>query len=196
MKKLILTLSLMSVPFLVNAQTTAPEEPEILVVSDSLSYDDINKTSQFTGNVILTRGLMRLTADTLHITTDDKGAQHAQATVSTSPKITIYEERPDTYEIINAEGKLATYDEDTEIMHLKGQAVVTRQICGKTIDLLRGDTITYNSKKGTYLATGGANAPDKTRVRSVFQARSKADAAIAECRKRYQGKPMPSKLTR
>lgn len=198
MKKLLLlsALSFLSWSLIASAQTTKPEEPETLVLSDSLSYDDINKTSTFTGHVILTRGLMRLTADKLLLKEDSQGAQHGTATVSESPKVTVFEERPETYETIYAEGKQATYSGDTEIVKLIGQSIVIRRVCGKVVDTLRGDVITYNSKNSTYKTEGGPNAPDNGRVRSVVQARSKVDAAVEECRVRYHGKPMPSSINK
>lgn len=199
MKKVLLlsALGLCHLPILVNAQATKKaDEPETLILSDSLSYDDINKISNFKGNVILTRGLMRLTADEVNLKEDTKGFQHATATVGSAKKVIIYEERPANYETIHAEGLKATYNSETELVRLVGQSIVTRKVCGKAVDVLRGDIIAYNSKKGTYSADGGPNAPDHGRVRSVIQARSKVDAAIADCRKRYHGKPMPSSLTK
>ncbi|MDY3331848.1 MAG: lipopolysaccharide transport periplasmic protein LptA [Pelistega sp.] len=197
MKKLLLlsALGLCSLPLLASAQTTKKaDEPETLILSDSLSYDDTNKTSNFKGNVILTRGLMRLTADEVNLKEDAKGFQHATATVKGAKKVTIYEERPENYETIHAEGLTATYNGETEVVRLVGQSIVTRSVCGKVVDVLRGDIVTYNSKNSTYSATGGPNAPDRGRVRSLVQARSKVDAAVAECRTRYNGKPMPSNL--
>lgn len=198
MKKLLLlsTISVLSCSVAAYAQTTKPEEPETLVLSDSLSYDDINKTSIFTGHVILTRGLMRLTADKLLLKEDETGAQHGTATVSESPRVTVLEERPESYETIYAEGAQATYNGETEVVRLIGKSVIIRRVCGKVVDTLRGDVITYNSKNSTYKAEGGPNSPDKGRVRSVVQARSKVDAAIEECRARYHGKPMPSNINK
>ncbi len=199
MKKVLLlsALSLCSFSLLAHAQTTKKaDESETLILSDSLSYDDVNKTSNFKGNVILTRGLMRLTADDVNLKEDAKGFQHAVATVSPNKKVTIYEERPENYETIHAEGLKATYNGETEVVQLLGQSIVTRSVCGKVVDVLRGDVVTYNSKKGTYSAEGGPNAPDRGRVRSIVQARSKVDAAVAECRARYNGKPMPSNINK
>lgn len=199
MKKVLLlsALGLCSFSLSVHAQTTQKaDEPETLILSDTLSYDDVNKTSNFKGNVILTRGLMRLTADNVNLKEDTKGFQHAVATVSSAKKVTIYEERPENYETIHAEGLKATYNGETEVVQLRGQSIVTRSVCGKIVDVLRGDVVTYNSKKGTYSADGGSNAPDRGRVRSIIQARSKVDAAIAECRAHYNGKPMPSNINK
>ena len=205
MKKSIqfLLLGSLVVPSLLFAQakkptgTTPPKDaPETLVLSDSLSYNDATKTSEFKGNVILTRGLLRLTSDELHLQEDKKGFQHGQAIMKKNPKVTVYEERPDNYETIYAEGNTATYNGETEVIKLIGQAIVIRHVCGQAIDNLRGDTITYNSKEATYFAEGGPASPEKGRVRSVVQSRAKVDALVAECRKKYNGKPMPSTINK
>lgn len=172
----------------------AQEEPETTVLSDSLTHDDANKVSVFKGNVILTRGLLRLTADELHLTEDAKGFQHGKAVMKSGKKVHIIEERPENYEVVHAEGDHATYNGQSEVMHLIGHAIVTRMVCGKAVDTVRGETVIYNSKANTYQAVGGPTAPDNGRVRSVVQPRSKADAAVAACRKQYGGKPMPSTI--
>lgn len=172
----------------------AQAEPETTVLSDSLTHDDAAKLSIFKGNVILTRGLLRLTADELQLTQDINGFQHGKAIMKSDKKVVIIEERPENYEIMHAEGDSATYNGQTEVMHLIGHAIVTRMVCGKAVDTVRGETVIYNSKASTYRAIGGATAPDNGRVRSVVQPRSQADAAVDACRKQYGGKPMPSTI--
>lgn len=188
---LLLGALLLTLPISSIAQTPATEDPETVVLSDTLSYDDIAKTSVFKGNVILTRGLMRLTADELQVKEDEKGFQHGTATVQKDKKVTIIEERPENYETIYAEGNSATYNGETGIVRLVGQSLLIRRVCGKVMDTLRGNIVTYNNKNNTYYAEGGANS---SRVRSVVQARSKSEQAVADCRQQYQGKPMPSSI--
>src|SRR3546814_17657759 len=42
------------------AEKKPAEEPDTIILSDTLHYNEAKKTSVFTGNVILTRGLMTL----------------------------------------------------------------------------------------------------------------------------------------
>lgn len=170
------------------------QEPETTVLSDSLTHDDLNKESVFRGNVILTRGLLRLTADELRLTEDAKGFQHGKATMNSGKKVQILEERPENYEVFHAEGNQATYNSETQVMNLIGNAIVIRKVCGTAVDTIRGERVVYNSKNKTYQAVGGPTAPDNGRVRSVVQPRSKADNAVAACRAQYGGKPMPSTI--
>jgi lipopolysaccharide export system protein LptA len=164
-------------------QGSAAEEPSTMILSDTLQYDDINRKSVFTGNVVLTRGLMKLTADDLEVREDESGNQLGSARANKGKVVTIRQERPETYEVIEGKGLRAEYDSNKNQFDLIGQAVVTRYICGKPFDTIRGERVRYNEKAGTYSAQGGANssAPGG-RVRSVVEPRAKADAAAAECR--------------
>ncbi|MCD0503109.1 lipopolysaccharide transport periplasmic protein LptA [Bordetella petrii] len=165
-------------------QQAAPaEEPSTLILSDTLHYDDIKRQSIFTGNVVLTRGLMKLTADKLEVREDEAGNQFGTATANKGKIVTIRQERPETFEVIEGRGLRAEYASNNSQFDLIGQAVVTRYICGKPFDTIRGERVRYNEKTGVYEAFGGPNSSAAGgRVRSLAMPRAKADAAVAECR--------------
>ncbi|MGB3436996.1 lipopolysaccharide transport periplasmic protein LptA [Achromobacter sp.] len=168
---------------------TPAEEPSTLILSDTLHYDDVKKKSVFTGNVNMTRGLMTLTSDVLEMNEDAQGNQFGTATANKGKIVTIRQERPDTFELIEGTGLRAEYDGTKNTFDLIGQAVVTRYVCGKPFDTIRGERVRYNEKTGTYEAQGGPNsAAAGGRVRSVAEPRAKSDAAIAECRKQQAAK--------
>ncbi|HZJ98078.1 MAG TPA: lipopolysaccharide transport periplasmic protein LptA [Oligella sp.] len=179
---------------LAHAQTEAEQEPETLVFSDTLSYDDITKITQFRGNVILTRGLFRLTSDNLDIIEDDEGFRHGTATMNNTELVELIEEDLENYEMVRAIGLKAEYNGKTEIVKMIGQAVVTRYVCGQPVDNVRGQQVVYDSKNKTYEALGGPQSSERGRVRSLVQPRSKADKAFEECHSKYNGKPMPSSI--
>ena len=178
----------------VHAQTEEAVEPETLVFSDTLSYDDISKATQFRGNVILTRGLFRLISDNLDIVEDGEGFRHGTATMDGSGLVELVEEDLENYEIIRAFGLKAEYNGKNEIVKMIGQAIVTRYVCGQPVDNVRGEEVIYNSKDKTYAALGGPQSPEPGRVRSLVQPSSKVDKAYEECRSKYNGKPMPSSI--
>lgn len=166
------------------------EEPSTLILSDTLHYDDIKRQSVFTGNVVLTRGLMKLNADRLEVHEDAQGNQLGTATADKNKMVTLRQERPETFETLEGVGLRAEYDGGKSQFDLIGQAVVTRFICGKPFDVIRGQRIRYNDKTGTYEAQGGPNsAAPGGRVRSLAEPRAKTDAAIAECRAQQGRKP-------
>ncbi len=159
-------------------------EPDTLILSDTLHYDDIQRESTFTGNVVLTRGAMTLRSDKLVTREDEQGYQYGTATAEKSGLVHIRQENPEKFETIKASGIRAEYDGKAETVTLIGQAIITRYICGKPFDNLRGARVIYHQKTGTYEAFGGANsAGEGGRVRSLTQPRSRVDQAVAECQK-------------
>ena len=130
-----------------HAETKQEEEPDTLVLSDSLNYDDITKVTQFRGNVILTRGLFRLSADNLDITEDAEGFRHGKATMNKGSKSSLNSlKKPEDYEVIRAWGLVGEYNGKTEVVKMIGQAVVTRYVCGQPVDNVRGEQVIYDSK--------------------------------------------------
>jgi len=166
----------------VRAQT-GTEAPDVLVLSDTLTYDDVKKVSVFTGNVVLTRGTMTLRAHTLRLREDAQGNQFGSATAAQDGQVFVRQENQETFEVIEAKGARAEYNSQTEEIEMIGQAVVTRLICGKPFDTISGARVIYRQKTDTYEAHGGANsAGPGGRVRSLAQPRAKINAAIEACR--------------
>jgi len=166
---------------IVAAQTV--EAPDVLVLSDTLTYDDVKKVSVFTGNVLLTRGTMTLHAHTLHLREDAAGHQFGTATASAGGRVFVRQETPENFEVIEAKGLRAEYNSQTEEIEMIGQAIVTRLICGKPFDTISGARVIYRQKTDTYEAHGGSDsAGPHGRVRSLAQPRAKINAAIQACR--------------
>lgn len=166
------------------ASTTAPAaEPDTLILSDTLHYDDLKKESTFTGNVVLTRGAMTLRADTLTTREDAQGYQFGTATANKGKLVNIRQDNPEKFEVIQAIGLRAEYNGQTGDIEVIGQAIITRTVCGKVFDTIRGQRVIYHQKSSTYEAYGGAgSASPDGRVRSLAQPRSKVDQAMAECK--------------
>ncbi len=165
-------------------QAGTQEEPDTLIVSDSLIYDDNAKESVFTGNVILTRGNMTLHSDRLTMREDAEGYQHGTATVEGGKLVFLRQENPEKFEVLEARGQRAEYNGKTEEIEMIGKAIITRFICGKPFDNIQGERVIYRQKTETYQAFGGPNsAAPGGRVRSLATPRARADAAIEACRK-------------
>lgn len=161
------------------------EQPDTVVLSDTLNYNDIKKESVFTGNVVMTRGLMTLRSDKLTAHQDAEGFQYGTATVGPGKLVFVRQENPEKFEVIEARGLRAEYNGKTEEFEMIGKAVITRFICGKPFDTISGERVIYNQKTDIYQAFGGPNsAAAGGRVRSVAQPGAKADAAVAECSKK------------
>ena len=172
------------------ATPAAPvEQPSTQILSDTLHYDDIKRESTFTGNVVMTRGLMTMNSDTLILKEESDGAQFGTATVAPGKRVFIRQERPETFEVLEWVGQRAEYNGRDEIFDLIGQAIVTRFICGQQFDTVSGERVRYSQKTDTYEAFSGPNSANTGgRVRSVAQPRARTDAAVAACRAK-QGAP-------
>lgn len=161
------------------------QEPDTLILSDTLHYDDVKRQSVFTGNVIMTRGQLRLTSDELTMHEDADGFQYGTATVNKGNLVHVREENPEKYEVVEAQGLRAEYDGKKEQLEMIGQAIITRYVCGKPLDNIKGERVIYHQKTDTYEAfSGPQSAASGGRVRSLAQPRAKADAALAECQKK------------
>ncbi|MDS1139269.1 lipopolysaccharide transport periplasmic protein LptA [Pusillimonas sp. SM2304] len=168
-----------------NGGNAPAEEPDTLILSDTLNYDDVKKESIFTGNVIMTRGLMTLRSDRLAMREDAEGFQYGTATMNAGKLVHIRQENPEKFEVIEAQGLRSEYNGKTEELEMIGQAVITRYVCGKPFDSIKGERVIYKEKSDTYQAFGGPNsAAAGGRVRSLAQPRAKADKAAAECQKK------------
>ena len=166
-------------------QSGTQEEPDTLIISDTLNYDDAAKESVFTGKVVLTRGNMTLHSDRLTMREDAEGYQHGTATVEGGKFVLLRQEDPENFEVLEARGLRAEYDGKTEEVEMIGKAVITRFICGKPFDNIQGERVIYRQKTDTYQAFGGPNsAAPGGRVRSLATPRARADAAIESCRKK------------
>src|SRR5690554_5737849 len=166
-------------------QGSNQQEPDTLVVSDTLIYDDNAKESVFTGNVVLTRGNMTLHSDRLAMREDAEGFQFGTATVEGGKLVVLRQENPEKFEVLEAKGLRAEYNGKSEEIEMIGKAVITRFICGKPFDNIQGERIVYRQKTETYQAYGGPNsAAQGGRVRSLAQPRAKADAAAAACKQK------------
>jgi lipopolysaccharide export system protein LptA len=164
------------------ANENPAQEPDTLILSDTLNYDDTKKESTFTGNVVMTRGQMTLKSDRLIMREDNEGFQYGTATANGGKLVFVRQENPGKFEVIEAQGLRAEYNGKTEEIEMIGQAIVTRYVCGKKFDNIRGERVIYNQTTNTYQAFGGPNSSAAGgRVRSVASPGAKAEAAAAQC---------------
>ena len=165
---------------------TPAAEPDTLILSDSLNYNDAKKESTFSGNVVMTRGAMTLRADKLVMHEDAQGFQFGTATVNQGNLVFVRQETPEKFEVVEAKGLRAEYNGKTKEIEMIGDAVVTKFVCGKPFDKISGDRVKYNQETNIYEAFSkpGASSTQGGRVRSIATPSAKAEAAAADCRKK------------
>jgi lipopolysaccharide export system protein LptA len=178
------------------AAVAPQEEPVTTILSDTLHFDDTKRESTFTGNVVMTRGLMTMNADKLSLREDPEGFQYGTGTVKSGKRVLIRQARPEVYEVLEGVGVRAEYNGKTETFDLIGQAIVTRYICGQHFDTVSGERVRYSQKTDVYEAFSGPDSANSGgRVRSVAQPRARADAAVAECKAKEAGLPAAAPST-
>ncbi len=145
------------------AGTTAALESDqrqpIYMEADGVEIND-GGTSTYQGDVVVTQGSIRMTADKVTVSRKANGADHV---VARGNPVTFQQQMEDREGLIKGRSKRAEYTTDSEIIILIGDAVLTQ---GK--DTFKSDRIIYNRIKGQVLA--GDKAQGK-RVRVTIQPR-------------------------
>ena len=145
----------------------ADRQQAINLEADSVTIDDAKKTSTFIGQVKLTQGTLKITADKLIVVQDAAGFSTSTAIGQLA---TFRQKREGSDEIVEGYAETIIYDTRNEVVDLKTNARVKR-----TADEVRGDHINYSTKTEIFKVLGLANAntPNQGRVRAVIQPKSK-----------------------
>ncbi len=158
------------------------------------SGDDLNQTSTYTGNVVLTKGTIILRADQLTIRQDPEGYSYGTAIV-TQPGTLAYfkQKREGVDEFIEGQAERIEYDEKADTVKLFNRAVVKRLASGRDADEMRGDRIDYNSRTEVYSAqSSDASQANGKGARFVLQPKIKSPASSSVGIDAPAGKPAPS----
>lgn len=148
--------------------SSAPRDQDqpVIIEADNAQMDDQHGLSVYSGNVIITQGTLRITADsvTAHkenngmnkIVAEGKPAHYTQADNSKGG-------------IVNASANTIHYLTDKDKIVLMGNATLEQQ--GNTV---QGENITYDMKRkiGNANSNGSSTKQENGRVKMVFQPKS------------------------
>ena len=140
------------------------------IEADSISVDDANKVQNLLGNVIVTKGTMRLEANSVTITEDEIGYQKGVALAGKNKLVKFQQKRDNSPDYIRGEAEKITFDSNAEVAEMFGRAWVS---VGK--DEVRGSYIRYDSFNETFdvksnVATN--SAIKQQRVRAILHPRN------------------------
>jgi lipopolysaccharide export system protein LptA len=142
----------------------ADREKPTQVEANRMTSDDAKRTSIFEGNVVLTKGTMRLEAERVVVRQDEDGFQYATATGNPVRFRQKADARGTTDGVwIEAEAGRIEIDEKNERVELHQNARVTRDK-----DEVRGAYILYDQRAEFFSVTSTRDAPG-SRVRAVIQ---------------------------
>jgi len=137
---------------------SADRDKEAVVVAGHSTLDDLKQVTVLTGDVILTKGTMRLAGDRMEHRQDEQGYQHYDVTAAPSKLASFHERRdpprPGVESTIDGVAERIEYDEHTDIIRLSRHAVVKLFENGVKRDELGGEVILYDARRSTYEVDG------------------------------------------
>ena len=160
MKLLALLLSLLALPALAEqADSTKPTQIE----ANKMSADDAKRTNTFEGNVVVTRGTLRIQADRIVVRQDKDGNQYATATGNPVRFRQRQDPKPPEKEgaWMEGEAKRIELDDKAQKVELFDSARVNRGG-----DEVAGDYILVDQKSDFFTVTPGKG---EGRVRATIQ---------------------------
>jgi len=169
---LVAVLSMLAAPP-ASAEKADAEQP-LQIESDRMNANDLTKEATFEGDVVLTKGTIRMTAERIVVKELEKGSHHAVAT-GNPVRFRQRMDAKDAKEAVWVEGEAQRieYDERTEKVELFDKARVDR-----AGDEVRGDYILYDQRTEFFSVRGG-KGPSSGRVRAIIQPRSAPERSPA-----------------
>jgi lipopolysaccharide export system protein LptA len=151
----------------------ADREKPIVAESDKLTLDNVKKISIFEGNVIITQGTMRITADRVQITEDKDGMRHASGTGN---PCTFRQKRDGVDEYVDGHSQRFEYDGKIDRLELFEQAELKR---GQ--DDVKGEYIAYDTVTEFFKVNGNASrdASGAGRVHAIIQPAQQTNRTVA-----------------
>lgn len=155
MKNKLLMIALLLLGFVAVA---GDEEAALEISADRFEADRGKNISMFTGNVVITKGTIRIEADEVRV--HAPGGEIQDGTFIGNP-VTFAQDPVDAAPIRGA-GQRMEYDATREIVTLTGKAWLTQGS-----DRFSGETIRYDLVTGKVIATSKESATE--RVRAIFK---------------------------
>jgi len=145
------------------ALSTDREQP-IEVEADTASIDNTNGVAIYEGNVIVTQGSIRLTAEKVTLNFSEK--QEIEKLIAEG-KIARFKQRLDNGEDITAQARTMEYNALKSMLYLKRAAKLQKSKNGKSSYTSTAPYITYDTKAG--LIKANQNGRQKGRIKMTLK---------------------------
>lgn len=169
----------------------ADRDKPMNIEADALRHDELNQSSVFTGNVVMTKGSIVLRGAKLDVRQAADGYQYGVVTAEPG-KRAFFRQKRDTEkgapeEFVEGEADVIEYNGKTDDVKLVGRGQLRRYSGGKLNDDLMGSVITYNNITDVFTVDGAkrSNLPSSApassggRVRAVLAPKATPGAAPA-----------------
>lgn len=151
------------------------------IEGDRCVTEELKQVSVCTGNVVLTRGTLRITGERMEVRETPEGYRNATVLAAPGQLATFRQRqdatRPGVEEYIEGAAERVEYDERSETVRLIQRAQWKRLENEQLRDEVAGSLITYDSRTSTYSVAGGKDPGSDGRVRLILSPR--ADGAPA-----------------
>ena len=149
------------------ALSTDRQQP-INIEADTASIDNVNGVAIYEGDVIVTQGSIRLTAEKVTLNYSKK--QEIEKLIAEG-KIARFKQRLDNGEDITAQAKLMEYNALKSMLYLKRAAKLQKSRKGVNSYTSTAPYITYDTKAG--LITANQNGRKKGRIKMTLKPQPK-----------------------
>ena len=124
------------------------------IEADALRYENEQRRSTFTGNVVVTKGTILMRGAELQVRQDEAGNQFAVMTAAAGRRVFFRQKREGVNEFIEGESEAMEYDSTTDTVRLRRRAEM-RRLAGEALqDEVHGALIVYNNRTEVYTVDG------------------------------------------
>jgi lipopolysaccharide export system protein LptA len=149
--------------------------------ADALRYDDANRVSVFSGNVVITKGSILIRGDRVEVRQDAQGNQLGVITGTPTQPGFFRQKREGMDEYIEGVANRIEYDSKADQVRFEGRAVLRRYRGSLLADETEGGVITYQNTTDMFSVDGGASSRSASnpqgRVRAMLTPLSNTGAS-------------------
>lgn len=171
-----LVLLLIAAPPAVRAERADRSLPLTIEADKQSTVDLARQVVVFNGNVVITQGTMRITAERVEVRETPEGWRSAVASGQAGQQATFRQKRDGIDEFIDGRADRIEYDSRADTVRLRGNATLRRLRGSTPADEVSGQLITYDNVNEVFNVGGGDGGG---RVRAVLTPREAASAPPA-----------------
>lgn len=155
------------------AQRGDRNQPMTIEAERQSTVDLAKKVVVFVGNVVITQGSLRITAERVEVRETPEGWRSALALGDAGRPATFRHKRDGVDEVIEGRANRIEYDSRIDTVRLLGDALLRRLRGGAPADEVSGALITYDNIHETFSVSGNDGGG---RVRAILTPRETAPA--------------------
>ena len=139
---------------------TEDRDLPVHIEANKATMDETTGISLYEGQVVITQGTLKITADMVEVKTVNSEVTKIVASTEKPGRLSHYEEMPDDREgLITADAKTITYEFALEKVKLEGSAKLTQ-----VKDIYRGELLTYDARKGFVTLNSSGKPGDRVSI--------------------------------